>query len=112
MCIRDSIRTARAKGLSEPRVLLNHALPNALLPVLSYLGPAAAAIFTGSFVVERIFTVPGMGTHVVQSINNRDQSMILATVMVYGVLLVTFNLLVDLLYGVLDPRIRVGGRPA
>ncbi len=104
----DYIRTARAKGLSEARVLFDHALRNALLPVLSYLGPAAAAIFTGSFIVEKIFTVPGMGTHVVESINNRDQSLILATVMVYAVLLAIFNLLVDLLYGVLDPRIRVG----
>lgn len=104
----DYIRTARAKGLSETRVLLEHALRNALLPVLSYLGPAAAAIFTGSFIVEKIFTIPGMGTHVVESINNRDQSLILATVMVYAVLLASFNLLVDLAYGVLDPRIRVG----
>lgn len=105
----DYIRTARAKGLSERRVLLDHALPNAILPVLSYLGPAAAAIFTGSFVVERIFTVPGMGTHVVESINNRDPSLILATVLVYGVFLAALNLLVDLLYAVVDPRIRVGG---
>ncbi|MBU0616436.1 MAG: ABC transporter permease [Planctomycetes bacterium] len=106
----DYIRTARAKGLSERRVLLDHALRNALLPVLSYLGPAAAAIFTGSFVVEKIFTIPGMGTHIVESINNRDQSLILATVMVYSAFLATFNLIVDLLYGVVDPRIRVGAR--
>ena len=108
----DYIRTARAKGLSEWRVLLDHALRNALLPVLSYLGPAAASIFTGSFVVEKIFTVPGMGTHVVESINNRDQSLILATVMVYSGFLATFNLIVDLLYGVVDPRIRVGAKSA
>jgi oligopeptide transport system permease protein len=106
----DYIRTARAKGLSAARVLLDHALRNALLPVLSYLGPAAAAIFTGSFVVEKVFTIPGMGTHVVESINNRDQSLILATVMVYALLLASFNLIVDLLYGVIDPRIRVGAR--
>lgn len=104
----DYIRTARAKGLSETRVLFDHALRNGLLPVLSYLGPAAAALFTGSFVVERIFTIPGMGTHVVESINNRDQSLILATVLVYGVFLAAFNLVVDLLYGLADPRIRVG----
>jgi oligopeptide transport system permease protein len=108
----DYIRTARAKGLSEFRVLVDHALRNALLPVLSYLGPAAAAIFTGSFVVEKIFMVPGMGTHVVESINNRDQSLILATVLVYGTFLATFNLVVDLLYGVVDPRIRVGREAA
>jgi oligopeptide transport system permease protein len=106
----DYVRTARAKGLPEWRVLLDHALPNALTPVLSYLGPAAAAIFTGSFVVERVFNVPGMGTHVVESINNRDQTMILATVLVYAVLLASFNLAVDLLYGLIDPRIRVGRR--
>ncbi len=104
----DYIRTARAKGLSELQVLLGHALRNALLPVLSYLGPTAAAVFTGSFVVEKIFTIPGMGTHVVESINNRDQTLILATVMVYSVFLATFNLVVDVLYGFVDPRIRVG----
>lgn len=104
----DYIRTARAKGLSERRVLLDHALRNALLPVLSYLGPAAAAIFTGSFVVEKVFLVPGMGTHVVESINNHDQTLILATVLVYASFLATFNLLVDLLYAVVDPRVRVG----
>lgn len=104
----DFIRTARAKGCNERQVLFNHALQNALLPVLSYLGPAAAAIFTGSFVVEKIFTIPGMGTHVVESINNRDQSLILATVLVYGVFLAGFNLLVDMLYAWIDPRIRVG----
>jgi oligopeptide transport system permease protein len=108
----DYIRTARAKGLSESRVLFDHALRNALLPVLSYLGPAAAAIFTGSFVVERIFTIPGMGTHVVESINNRDQSLILATVLVYAVFLATFNLIVDLLYAWVDPRIRIGAKAA
>lgn len=105
----DFIRTARAKGLSERRVLFDHALRNALLPVLSYLGPAAASIFTGSFVVERIFTIPGMGTHVVESINNRDQTLILATVLVYGALLSACNLAVDLLYGVVDPRVRLEG---
>ena len=104
----DYIRTARAKGLSEFRVIVDHALQNALLPVLSYIGPAAASIFTGSFVVEKIFTIPGMGTHVVESINNRDQSLILATVMVYAVFLASLNLIVDLLYCVIDPRIRVG----
>lgn len=106
----DYIRTARAKGLPPWRVLFDHALRNALLPVLSYLGPAAASIFTGSFVVERVFTIPGMGTHVVESINNRDHSLILATVLVYGAFLAAFNLIVDLLYGLVDPRIRVGAR--
>lgn len=108
----DYIRTARAKGLTRSQALLRHALPNALLPALSYMGPAAASIFTGSFVVEKLFAIPGMGTHVVESINNRDQSLILATVMVYALLLSTFNLVVDLLYGAFDPRVRVGARAA
>lgn len=104
----DYFRTARAKGLSVTQALARHALPNALLPVLSYLGPAAAAVFTGSFVVEQIFRVPGMGTHVVEAIRNRDHTLILATVLIYAGLLSALNLLVDLLYGWLDPRIRVG----
>jgi oligopeptide transport system permease protein len=103
----DYIRTARAKGVSPWRVLLVHAFKNAFLPVLSYLGPAAAAILTGSFVVEKVFTVPGMGTHVVESVSNRDQTLILATVLTYSVFLMMFNLLVDLAYGWIDPRIRL-----
>ncbi len=103
----DYVRTARAKGLSPWRVLLVHAFKNAFLPVLSYLGPAAAAILTGSFVVEKIFTVPGMGTHVVESVSNRDRTMILATVLTYSLFLMFFNLLVDLAYGWIDPRIRL-----
>ncbi len=104
----DYIRTARAKGVSRSRVLLAHAFKNAFLPVLSYLGPAAAAILTGSFVVEKIFTVPGMGTHIVESVSNRDQTVVLATVLVYSAFLVLFNLLVDIAYGFIDPRIRLG----
>ncbi len=104
----DYVRTARAKGVSPRRVLLVHAFKNAFLPVLSYLGPAAAAILTGSFVVEKIFTVPGMGTHIVESVSNRDQTVILATVLTYSAFLIVFNLLVDLAYGLIDPRIRLG----
>jgi len=103
----DYVRTARAKGVSPRRVLLVHAFKNAFLPVLSYLGPAAAAILTGSFVVEKIFTVPGMGIHIVESISNRDQTVILATVLTYSGFLILFNLLVDLAYGLIDPRIRL-----
>jgi oligopeptide transport system permease protein len=102
----DFIRTARAKGLSERQVLLGHALPTAWLPVLGYLGPAAAAIFTGSFVVEKIFAIPGVGQHFVDSALHRDHPMILATVLLYAVLLVAFNLAVDVGYAYLDPRIR------
>lgn len=104
----DYVRTAKAKGVRPWRVLLVHAFKNAFLPVLSYLGPAAAAILTGSFIVEKIFTVPGMGVHVVESISNRDQTVILATVLTYSAFLILFNLLVDLAYGLIDPRIRLG----
>jgi oligopeptide transport system permease protein len=102
----DFIRTARAKGLAERTVLLDHALRNAWIPVLGYLGPATAAIFTGSFVVEKIFAIPGVGHHFVDSALHRDHPMILATVLLYAGLLVVFNLLVDIGYAWLDPRIR------
>ena len=102
----DFIRTARAKGLTERRVLLDHALRNAWLPVLGYLGPAAAGIFTGSFVIEKIFAIPGMGQHFVDSALHRDHPLILATVLLYAVLLIAFNLAVDIGYAWLDPRIR------
>ena len=102
----DFIRTARAKGLRERTVLLDHALRNAWLPVLGYLGPAAAAVFTGSFVVEKIFAIPGVGQHFVDSALHRDHPLILATVLLYAVLLVAFNLLVDIAYAWFDPRIR------
>lgn len=106
----DYVRTARAKGVSEPRVIYRHALRLAFLPVLSYLGPAAAAIMTGSFVVERLFAIPGIGEHFTRSVLNRDQPLILGTVLVYSALLVTMNLIVDLLYVAVDPRIRQGGK--
>lgn len=102
----DFIRTARAKGLAECQVLLDHALRNAWLPVLGYLGPATAAIFTGSFVVEKIFAIPGVGTHFVDSALHRDHPLILATVLLYASLLVVFNLAADIGYAWLDPRIR------
>lgn len=103
----DYVRTARAKGLSRGVVIWKHALRNALLPVLSYLGPAAAYTLTGSFVVEKVFNIPGLGTHFVQSILNRDRTLILGTVIVYSFFLLAFNLLVDLSYAFVDPRIDV-----
>ena len=103
----DYVRTARAKGVSRPVVIWKHCLRNAFLPVLSYLGPAAAATLTGSFVVEKVFSIPGLGTHFVNSIQNRDRTLILGTVMVYSVFLMTFNLLVDLGYALIDPRVDV-----
>lgn len=101
----DFIRTARAKGLSESRVLLRHALKNAFLPVLSYLGPATALAMTGSFVVERVFNVPGMGQHFVNAVQTKDLFLIIGVVLVFSTMLVLFNLAVDVLYRWVDPRI-------
>ncbi|PTU30730.1 oligopeptide ABC transporter permease OppB [Stenotrophobium rhamnosiphilum] len=100
------IRTARAKGLSERVVILRHALRPALLPVLSYLGPASAGIITGSVVIEQIFGIPGIGRYFVTAALNRDYTVVMGVVIFYGVLVILFNFLVDLLYGVLDPRAR------
>jgi len=100
------IRTARAKGASPARILLRHALPPALLPVVSYLGPAAAGLLTGSVVVETIFGLPGIGRYFVQGAINRDYTLVLGVVMLYGGLIVVFNLATDLIYGWLDPRVR------
>ncbi len=101
----DYVRTARAKGLPEWRVILRHALPNAFLPVLSYLGPATALAMTGSFVVERVFTIPGMGQHFVNAVQNKDLFLIIGVVLIYATMLILFNLAVDVLSRVLDPRI-------
>ncbi len=103
----DYIRTARAKGLSPARVIWRHALKNAFLPVLSFLGPALAQAMTGSFVVEKLFNVPGLGQHFVNSVLNLDRGLIMGTVLVYSTLLVVMNLAVDLLYTAVDPRVRV-----
>ena len=105
----DYVRTARAKGVSRIRVIFKHALRNGLLPVLSFLGPATANVLVGSFVVETIFGLPGLGTFFIESVQFRDQPMILGTVIVYSVLLLTLNLVVDVLYGFVDPRISVAG---
>lgn len=103
----DYIRTARAKGASETRVVLHHALRNALLPVLSFLGPAAAAAMTGSFVVEKVFAVPGIGSHFVDGVLSKDLTLIMGVVLVYATMLIVFNLIVDVMYGWIDPRIRL-----
>jgi oligopeptide transport system permease protein len=100
------IRTAHAKGLPEPIVLVRHALKPALLPVVSYLGPATAGILTGSVVVEEIFGIPGLGRYFVQGALNRDYTLVMGVVILYGVLIIVVNLIVDLLYGLLDPRVR------
>ena len=103
----DFIRTARAKGLREATIVMRHALPSAILPVITYLGPASAAILTGSVVVETIFSIPGIGRYFVGSALNRDYTMVLGTVVSYSVLLLVFNLIVDVLYAYLDPRVSV-----
>jgi oligopeptide transport system permease protein len=100
------IRTARAKGMPERSVILRHALRPALLPVVSYLGPATAAVLTGSLVVESVFNIPGVGKYLVQGALNRDYLLVMGIVIVYATLTLLMNLLVDLIYGVLDPRIR------
>lgn len=103
----DYIRTGYAKGLAPRTVIWKHALKNAFLPVLSFLGPATAAAMTGSFVIERLFNVPGLGQHFVNSVLNLDRGLIMSTVLVYSGLLVFLNLLVDLTYSLVDPRVRV-----
>jgi oligopeptide transport system permease protein len=102
----DYIRTARAKGLRDRRVVYRHALKNSLIPVTTILGPLAAAWLTGSFLVEIIFSIGGIGKFFVTSISDRDYTLIMATVLIYTTAVVFFNLLVDVLYGLLDPRIR------
>jgi len=103
----DYVRTARAKGVPEYKVILKHALKNAFLPVLSYLGPACAAAMTGSFVVERVFNVPGIGQHFVDAVLSKDLTLIMGVVLVYSTMLIVFNLIVDVLYGWIDPRIEM-----
>ena len=101
----DFIRTARAKGVGPAGIYLKHALKNAFLPVLSYLGPATAYAMTGSFVVEVVFTVPGVGQHFVNGVQNKDLFLILGVVLTFSTMLVLFNLVVDVLYRWVDPRI-------
>ncbi len=100
------IRTARAQGLSMRRIMVLHALKPTLLPVVSYLGPATAAVVTGSVVIEQIFGVPGLGRYFVQGALNRDYTLVMGVVVFYGTLIIVFNFLVDLIYGWLDPRVR------
>ncbi len=104
----DYIRTARAKGLPQRTVLYKHALRNALVPIVTYLGPLIAGVLTGSFVIEKIFAIPGLGQQFVLSISNRDYTTILGVTIFYAAFLIFMNLVVDLLYGVIDPRIRLG----
>ena len=102
----DYVRTARAKGLSSRTVVTRHMMRNAMIPVITILGPAIAALVTGSFIIESIFNVPGMGREFVTSIDRRDYSMIMGTTLFYAFLVAIANLWVDITYGLLDPRIR------
>ena len=102
----DFIRTARAKGAASRRIILRHALRGGLLPVVSFLGPAIAGIITGSFVMETIFQVPGLGRFFVTAAFNRDYTMVLGTVLFYAVLIIILNLVVDIVQVWLNPRLR------
>ena len=103
----DYVRTARAKGLDENKIFYKHILKNAFLPVLTFSAPLIAGILTGSFIIEKIFAIPGLGQHFVNSVTNRDYPLILGTLLVYSFLLILSNLIVDLLYTYFDPRIKV-----
>ena len=103
----DYIRTARAKGLSENVVIFKHALKNALIPVITYMGPMIAAIMTGSFVTEKIFAIPGMGKYFVEAVGNRDYTLIMGATVFYAAFSIVMIFIVDILYGVIDPRIKL-----
>ena len=104
----DYIKTAKAKGLGTSYILFKHALPNALIPVVTYVGPMVASILTGSFVIETIFAIPGLGSYFVTSIYNRDYTVILGVTIFYSAIIILMNMLVDIIYPMLDPRIKLG----
>ena len=103
----DYIRTARAKGISEFVVIGKHALKNALIPVVTYVGPMIASILTGSFVIEKIFAIPGMGKYFVESVGNRDYTVIIGVTVFYAAFYIIMVFLVDIIYGLIDPRIKL-----
>ena len=103
----DYMRTARAKGVSSVKILFKHALRNAILPVVTYVGPMLAGLMTGSFVVEKIFSIPGLGRDFVSAITNRDYTMIMGTTILLAALVIVANVIVDILYKVIDPRIKL-----
>lgn len=106
----DYIKTARSKGVSEMRITCKHQIRNAIMPVMTVMGPTVASVLTGTFVIEAIFAIPGMGKYYVESVSNNDYSMVLGMTIFYGVFLILCNLIVDILYGVADPRVRIGER--
>ena len=101
------MRTARAKGVSQFMILFKHALRNAILPVITYVGPMLASLMTGSFVVEKIFSVPGLGRDFVSAITNRDYTMIMGTTILLSSMVIIANVVVDILYKIIDPRIKL-----
>jgi len=103
----DYVRTARAKGLSEAPVILKHVVKNSLIPVITISGPLIAGIITGSFIIEHVFAIPGMAKHFIQAVTNRDYTLIMGVTLVYAVLLILANIVVDVLYAVVDPRIKL-----
>jgi len=105
----DFVRTAQAKGLSPAKVIIKHSLRGGLIPAVAYLGPAFAALISGSFIVETIFQVPGMGQHFVNAATTRDEFLLLGVSLFFGFLIVIMNLLADVLTGLLDPRVRIAG---
>ena len=102
----NSIRTARAKGLSEFRIMMRHALPAAILPVVSYLGPAIVGVITGSVVIESVFGLPGVGSYFIEGAVTRDYTRVMGAVILYGGLIIVLNLIADILYAILDPKVR------
>ncbi len=103
----DYIRTARAKGLSTGKIIFKHALRNSLIPVVTYIGPLTAYIITGGFVVETVFSIPGLGKYFVQSIMNKDYPIIMGTTIFLSILLVFMMFVVDIVYKLIDPRIQL-----
>ncbi|MBU2510458.1 ABC transporter permease [bacterium] len=105
----DYIKTARAKGLPRYKIVLRHQIRNAMLPIITILGPIVAAVLTGTFVIERIFNIPGMGKFYVNAISDRDYTLTLGMTVFYGIFLIGANFIVDVLYSIIDPRIRISG---
>ncbi len=103
----DYVRTAKAKGLSPAKVLFIHVLRNAFVPVITVLGPIAATVLTGSFVIEYMFSIPGLANHFIQAVTNRDYPLVMGVTLLYASFLVITNLLVDVVYGIIDPRMRI-----
>lgn len=106
----DYIKTAKSKGLSGREITIRHTIRNTLLPIVSYMGPLVSAILTGSFVIEKIFGIPGLGMHFVTSITNRDYTVIMGVTVFFSILLLVSILLVDIAYGLIDPRIKITGK--